>query len=96
MRFSKLSKKLKYYISSAFKAKTGEPLGGEDGTPREQGEFYCGVGAGNVVGRAISDAHLKACIDLGITLTGTNAEVALGQWEYQCFEKVLKQLMMYG
>ncbi len=26
MRFSKLSKKLKYYISSAFKAKTGEPL----------------------------------------------------------------------
>ena len=60
---------------------TGEPLGWEDGTPRPQGEYYCGVGAGNVVGREISDAHLEACLDLGITLTGTNAEVALGQWE---------------
>ena len=56
--------------------KSGEPLGWEDGTPREQGEYYCGVGAGNVVGREISDAHLEACLDLGITLTGTNAEVA--------------------
>ena len=24
---------------------TGEPLGWEDGTPRPQGEYYCGVGA---------------------------------------------------
>ena len=71
-------------------AKTGEPLGWEDGTPREQGEYYCGVGASNVVGREISDAHLHACLDLGITLTGTNAEVALGQWEYQCFGKGIK------
>ena len=69
---------------------TGEPLGWEDGTPREQGEYYCGVGASNVVGREISDAHLHACLDLGITLTGTNAEVALGQWEYQCFGKGIK------
>ena len=69
---------------------TGEPLGWEDGTPKEQGEYYCGVGAGNVVGREISDAHLHACLDLGITLTGTNAEVALGQWEYQCFGKGIK------
>ncbi|NCW59532.1 MAG: glutamine synthetase [Proteobacteria bacterium] len=67
---------------------TGEPLGWENGTPsRPQGEYYCGVGAGNVVGREISDAHLQACLDLGITLTGTNAEVALGQWEYQCLEE---------
>ena len=50
---------------------TGEPLGWENGTPsRPQGEYYCGVGAGNVVGREISDAHLQACLDLGITLTG--------------------------
>ena len=69
---------------------TGEPLGWESGTPKEQGEYYCGVGAGNVVGREISDAHLQACLDLGITLTGTNAEVALGQWEYQCFGKGIK------
>ena len=69
---------------------TGEPLGWEDGEPREQGEYYCGVGAGNVVGREISDTHLQACLDMGITLTGTNAEVALGQWEYQCFGKGIK------
>ena len=64
---------------------TGEPLGWEDGEPRAQGDYYCGVGSNNVVGREISDAHLLACLDLGISLTGTNAEVALGQWEYQCF-----------
>ena len=33
---------------------------------------------------------MHACLDLGITLTGTNAEVALGQWEYQCFGKGIK------
>ena len=68
-----------------------EPLGfPSEGYPAPQGEYYCGVGAGNVVGREISDAHLEACLDLGITLTGTNAEVALGQWEYQCFGKGIK------
>ena len=69
---------------------TGEPLGWENGEPRPQRDFYCGVGAGNVVGREISDANLQACLDLGITLTGTNAEVALGQWEYQCLGKGIK------
>ena len=34
-----------------------------------------------------SDAHLHACLDLGITLTGTNAEVLLGLRKYQCFGK---------
>ncbi len=69
---------------------TGEILGWEDGTPRPQGDYYCGVGANNVTGREISEVHLQACIDAGINLTGTNAEVALGQWEYQCFGKGIK------
>ena len=69
---------------------TGEILGWEDGTPRPQGDYYCGVGASNVAGREISEIHLQACIDAGINLTGTNAEVALGQWEYQCFGKGIK------
>ena len=67
----------------------GEPLGwkkftdrGE--TPAPQGQYYCAVGSENVVGREISEKHLKACLHAGIKLTGTNAEVALGQWEYQC------------
>ena len=68
----------------------GTILGWEDGTPRPQGDYYCGVGAGDVVGREISEAHMDACIEAGIKITGTNAEVALGQWEYQCFGKGLK------
>tara|TARA_Y100001938_G_C8088472_1_gene433551 strand:+ start:196 stop:1236 length:1041 start_codon:yes stop_codon:yes gene_type:complete len=55
------------------------------GFPPPQGPYYCGVGAGQVVGRNLSEAHLKLCLRLGIDLTGTNAEVAIGQWEYQCF-----------
>jgi len=73
----------------------GEPLGwkkftdrGED--PAPQGQYYCGVGSENVVGREISEKHLHACLAAGIAITGTNAEVALGQWEYQCFGKGIK------
>jgi glutamine synthetase len=69
---------------------SGEPLGWENGEPGPQGPYYCAVGAGNVSGREVSDAHLMACLDLGIELTGTNAEVAIGQWEYQCFGKGIK------
>lgn len=69
----------------------GTILGWEDGIPEKpQGEYYCGVGAANVKGRDISEAHLEACLEAGIELTGTNAEVALGQWEYQCLGKGIK------
>ena len=30
---------------------------------------------------------MEACLKAGLEVTGTNAEVALGQWEYQCFNK---------
>tara|TARA_B100001179_G_scaffold77474_1_gene54614 strand:+ start:3654 stop:4634 length:981 start_codon:yes stop_codon:yes gene_type:complete len=68
----------------------GNPLGWQDGTPRPQGDYYCGVGSMNVQGREISEAHLEVCLEAGIELSGTNAEVALGQWEYQCFGKGIK------
>ena len=68
----------------------GTILGWEDGTPRPQQDYYCGVGAGNVVGREISEAHMDVCLAAGIMIAGTNAEVALGQWEYQCFGKGLR------
>ena len=51
-----------------------------------QGKYYCGVG-GHVVGRDFVDEHLDYCLSLGIDITGTNAEVALGQWEFQVFSK---------
>jgi len=57
-----------------------QPLVPEDVT---QGNFYCGVGAGNVIGRLVADEHLKNCFEAGITLFGSNAEVMISQWEYQ-------------
>ena len=68
-----------------FLYKDDRPLGWpEKGEPRPQGDYYCGVGTENVIGRDVSEAHLQVCLDSGINITGTNAEVALGQWEYQC------------
>ena len=57
-----------------------QPLVPED---IKQGDFYCGVGAGNVIGRLIADEHLVNCHKAGITLFGSNAEVMISQWEYQ-------------
>ncbi len=44
-----------------------------------QGKFYCGVGS-NVIGRDLVEEHLDMCLSYGITITGVNAEVALGQY----------------
>jgi glutamine synthetase len=49
----------------------------------KQGQFYCGVGAYNVFARDIIDSHYTACLYAGIEISGINAEVAPGQWEYQ-------------
>jgi glutamine synthetase len=68
----------------------GSILGWEDGTPRPQGDYYCGVGSGNVRAREVSEAHMDACLEAGIQITGTNAEVALGQWEYCVLGKGIK------
>ena len=51
--------------------------------PRPQGPYYCAVGANNVAGRDLAELHLNACLSAGIAIEGVNAEVALGQWEYQ-------------
>ena len=61
-------------------------LGFGNGFPEPQGKYYCGVG-GNVLGRKLVEEHLEFCMDMGIDITGTNAEVALGQWEFQVFAK---------
>jgi len=58
----------------------GFPVGGY---PKPQGPYYCGVGAGRVVGREIIEIHTQACIDAGLLIDGTNAEVMPGQWEFQ-------------
>jgi glutamine synthetase len=64
--------------------KNSRPLGWPlEGFPEPQGPFYCGVGQGRVVGRKIIEEHTQACIDAGIMIYGTNAEVLFGQWEFQ-------------
>lgn len=60
------------------------PLGWpEGGYPAPQGPFYCGVGADEVFGRDIVERHLDACLYSGIGISGVNAEVMPGQWEFQ-------------
>lgn len=60
------------------------PLGWPDrGYPAPQGPFYCGVGADEAFGREFVEDHTQACLDAGLMIAGTNAEVMPGQWEFQ-------------
>ena len=47
------------------------------------GPYYCGAGADRVFGRAVPEAHYRACLYAKIPISGINAEVMPGQWEYQ-------------
>ena len=72
--------------------KNGKPLGfPSDGYPEPQGKYYCSVGFPYAIGRHIVDEHLDRCLETGIDITGVNAEVMCGQWEFQCFAKGAKK-----
>jgi len=64
---------------------TGKPLGwpADDSMPEKQGKYYCGVGTGNTFGRDLVDKHYEYCLFAGLNVSGINAEVAPGQWEFQ-------------
>lgn len=60
------------------------PLGfNEIRPPKLQGQYYCSAGAGNAFGREVAEEHLQACLYANINISGINAEVAPGQWEFQ-------------
>jgi glutamine synthetase len=61
-------------------------LGHNENNLEPQGKYYCGVGE-YVAGRDFVEEHMDMCLKYGIDITGINAEVALGQWEYQVFSK---------
>lgn len=72
-----------YFIRSI---KNRQMLGHDMGFIEPQGKYYCGVGS-KVAGREFVEEHLQMCLNHGIDITGINAEVALGQWEFQVFGK---------
>jgi len=67
----------------------GTPLGfalangGAGGEVDAQGPYYCGVGANAMFGRDLADEHMMACAAAGLKISGINAEVMPGQWEFQ-------------
>lgn len=64
-----------------FDNKTNFPVG--FGTDVVQGQYYCSVGSKNAFCRNVAEQHMMACLYAGINISGINAEVAPGQWEYQ-------------
>lgn len=64
--------------------KTNKPVGfPANGEPGPQGPYYCGVGDGNAFGRKVVEAAWRAQLYAGLKVSGINAEVAPGQWEFQ-------------
>lgn len=54
----------------------------KDGYPNPQGQYYCGVGSSNALGREIMERAYRCMIYAGLKIAGINGEVAPGQWEY--------------
>ena len=62
-----------YYIGTNLK---------NDKDKEKEGYHYCGF-TNISTERKIVEEHLEACINAGLSISGINAEVVEGQWEYQ-------------
>ena len=63
--------------------KTGFPLGVKPDENIIQGQYYCSNGGLNAYGRDFVEEHMNLCLEAGLKISGVNAEVAPGQWEFQ-------------
>lgn len=48
-----------------------------------EGGYYCSVGSGTVTLRKLAEKHYEYCLHAGIKISGINAEVAPGDWNFQ-------------
>lgn len=65
---------------------TGKPVGSPVDSryhTNPQGQYYCGVGSLNAIERKIIEEIVGRALRAGIRVSGSNAEVAMGQWEIQ-------------
>jgi len=73
-----------YILTKAEGTSHSQPLAfPKGGFPSPQGQYYCSVGACNAIGRYVAEAHMKCCLYAGLKISGVNAEVFPGQWEFQ-------------
>ena len=63
--------------------KASHPVGLNPTVKIQQGDYYCGVGHENVSVRNMVEEHMQLCLNIGLNLSGINAEVLKSQWEYQ-------------
>ena len=56
------------------------------------GPYFCSVGADRVFGRAVLEAHYRACLYAGVKIAGTNGEVMPAQWEFQVRNREMERL----
>nr|CCC91602.1 putative glutamine synthetase [Trypanosoma congolense IL3000] len=67
-----------------FLMKDGSPYGFCPAVTAEpQGPYYCATGFRSVRSRKYADLHYETCLQMGLKICGTNAEVGIGQWEFQ-------------
>lgn len=66
------------------KTMEGLPIGWSSySVPEPQGKYYCGIGSDKIFVRTILEQHYQACLYSGLSISGYNAEVMPGQYEFQ-------------
>ena len=71
-----------YFLTAENKNVFWPDAGGE---PINSPQYYCSAGGNKVKNRSLVRKHADVCQIMGVKIVGYNAEVAPGQWEYQCF-----------